>query len=174
MQTALDPADSCWRAADPIGNGGEAEPLVLAPFGKLHGAHITPGAMMAQGVFAPGAIDGVARCVKIAAMPGKPRGPDKHPGHFIQQWRLFRAPMSQERLAQRVGFSTATISRIENGKQPYNQEMLELLADALNCEPADLLRPPPDPARLQAIDLLERIPPDKRDDALRILRALAA
>lgn len=130
--------------------------------------------MMAQGVFTPCVIDGLARRVIKARMPGKPRGPEKHPGHYIQQWRQFRAPLSQERPAHRVGLSTASISRLENGKQPYNQELLELLADALGCEPADLLRPPPDPARLQAIDLLERIPADKQDVAIRMLRALAA
>src|SRR5262245_65816335 len=57
---------------------------------------------------------------------------------FIKQWRIFRG-LSQEALAERTGMSNGNISLIERGRQNYTQETLERIADALQCEPADLL-----------------------------------
>jgi transcriptional regulator with XRE-family HTH domain len=52
--------------------------------------------------------------------------------------------MTQERLVARleemgVEMSMATYSRIETGKQPYTQDTLEAIADALQTDPASLL-----------------------------------
>jgi transcriptional regulator with XRE-family HTH domain len=63
---------------------------------------------------------------------------------FIRQWREHRQ-MTLEQLAQQVGISYASLSRIERGVQPYSQMILEALAEALQtdvacllvCEPAD-------------------------------------
>lgn len=56
---------------------------------------------------------------------------------FIKQWRKHRK-LSQERLAERVGVTHGTLSKIERGLRPYNQRLLEALAQELNCSPADL------------------------------------
>jgi transcriptional regulator with XRE-family HTH domain len=61
----------------------------------------------------------------------------RHP-HFIKEWRAHRA-LTQPQLAERLGTSKQSISRIEKGEQPYTQESLEALAQALDCTPADLI-----------------------------------
>lgn len=73
--------------------------------------------------------------------------PKKKPLHpvYIRQWRNLRKLSLQDvaaRVAEDLGrddFSHASLSRIENGKQPYTQRTLEAIARALSCEPADLL-----------------------------------
>ena len=50
---------------------------------------------------------------------------------FFKQWRVHRG-LSQEQLAERLGTSVASISRIESGGQPYTQDVLaEILMKAL-------------------------------------------
>jgi transcriptional regulator with XRE-family HTH domain len=70
---------------------------------------------------------------------------------FFKQWRLHRG-LSQERLAERLETSVASISRIESGRQPYTQDFLEALAVALQTDPASLLmRDPSDPEAIWSI-----------------------
>jgi transcriptional regulator with XRE-family HTH domain len=57
---------------------------------------------------------------------------------FFKAWREYR-DLSQERLAERLETSVASVSRIESGKQPYTQDYLEALAQALQTDPASLL-----------------------------------
>lgn len=67
---------------------------------------------------------------------------------FIRQWRQHRS-MSLEQLAARVPMDKGNLSKVERSLLPYNQEMLERLADALQTEPASLLMR--DPAQPEAI-----------------------
>lgn len=60
----------------------------------------------------------------------------------LRAWREYRG-LSQETLAARVDSTAASISRLENGRQPYSQPLLEALADALGCTAADLIMRPP-------------------------------
>lgn len=70
---------------------------------------------------------------------------------FIRDWRTFRA-LTLEQLAERVDVTHATLSRIERGLQPYNQALLEALADALATDTASLLiRDPRDPTGIWSI-----------------------
>jgi|SRR5271166_6734867 len=57
---------------------------------------------------------------------------------FIREWRNFRH-LTQEQLAERVNMSPGNLSLIERGLQNYTQDTLESLAEALQCDPADLL-----------------------------------
>jgi transcriptional regulator with XRE-family HTH domain len=63
---------------------------------------------------------------------------------FIRQWRSHRH-LSLVQVAERVSEITgksmthSTLSRIETGKIAYTQPVLEAIAVALACEPADLL-----------------------------------
>lgn len=58
----------------------------------------------------------------------------------------------QEALGERLETSGASISRIENGTQPYTQDTLEALADALMTDPASLLmRNPDDPEAIWSL-----------------------
>ena len=57
---------------------------------------------------------------------------------FLRQWREYRN-LTQDDLAERLGTSKASISRIEAGQQAFTQDFLEACADALRTDPASLL-----------------------------------
>ena len=83
---------------------------------------------------------------------------------FIRQWRKKRG-LSQEQLADRVGMTGGNLSQIENGNTGYTQATLEALAEALQCEPVDLLiRDPSDPEGIWS--LWERAKPAERRQLL--------
>jgi transcriptional regulator with XRE-family HTH domain len=88
--------------------------------------------------------------------------------HFIREWRIFRG-LTQERLADRLETSAATISRLESGKQPYTQPVLEALAYALICEPADLIMRDPNNPIWSIFDTLRSLPPDEQEQIARIV-----
>lgn len=90
--------------------------------------------------------------------------------HFIKEWRAHRG-LTMERLADRLDISKATLSRIESGKQPYTQDTLEALADALSCEPADLImRNPTAPGAIWS--LWEKATVAQRQQIESVVRAL--
>jgi transcriptional regulator with XRE-family HTH domain len=93
----------------------------------------------------------------------------QHPRHFIRQWRNYRG-LTLEALASRVGTTHASLSRIERGLQPYSQPLLEAIAEALNCMPADLIiRDPLNPNPFWT--LWDSISPAERPTAARVLEA---
>lgn len=90
---------------------------------------------------------------------------------LLRQWRKHRG-LTQEKLAERLGTSKGYISQLESGKQRYNQQHLEALAEALDCDPVDLLiRDPTDPDGIWSI--WDRVRPVDQDTARRILEQLA-
>lgn len=89
---------------------------------------------------------------------------------FFKQWRQYRG-LSQEQLANRLDSSVASISRIESGTQPYTQDVLEALADALQTDPASLLmRNPLDEEAIWS--LWERAKPGERQMIVEIARTV--
>lgn len=69
---------------------------------------------------------------------------------FVREWRKHRG-LTQEALAARAGVTQGLISHLENGRTDFTGNLLARLAEALQCNPADLLiRTPsdPDPIRL--------------------------
>jgi transcriptional regulator with XRE-family HTH domain len=89
---------------------------------------------------------------------------------FIRQWRKHRT-LTLEKLAARVDMSVGNLSMIERGEYGYSQDTLEALADALQCEPADLLMR--NPLDLEAPwSIWESLKPNQRKQAIRLLRAL--
>lgn len=92
--------------------------------------------------------------------------------HYIRQWREYRN-LSQAQVAERLGISQTNYGRIERGLVPYNQDILEQLADSLLCSVADLLmRNPADKNAIWSIhDQLAKAP--EREQA-RILSAVKA
>jgi len=63
--------------------------------------------------------------------------------HFFRAWREY-AKLRQEDAAAKIKVDQSTLSKIENGKSPYNQDLLEQLAPLYNArEPADLIRRDP-------------------------------
>jgi transcriptional regulator with XRE-family HTH domain len=90
---------------------------------------------------------------------------------FIREWRKHRG-LNQEALAERIAVSQETISRLERGQIAYTQPMLEALADALRCSPADLImRDPTSPNSIWSI--WDQIPATQRTQAFRILETFA-
>jgi len=63
---------------------------------------------------------------------------DGKPRHFIREWRKKRG-LTLEKLAGELEVATSSLSQLETGKQGYSQPMLEAIADALGCDPGDLL-----------------------------------
>jgi len=91
---------------------------------------------------------------------------------LLKRWRKYRDNLTQERLAERTGLSQGMISQLENGQSDYTGGMLELLADALRCDPPDLvMRDPLDPEGIWSI--WDRLKPAQRRQAVRLLKALA-
>ena len=90
--------------------------------------------------------------------------------HFIRAWRKFRG-LTQEQVSARIEMSRENYSKIERGVIPYNQDVLEQLADRLMCEPWDLLNRDPSKEG-DVVDLL-RLMRDKDQDTVKaILMAL--
>lgn len=76
----------------------------------------------------------------------------RRPRHYLREWRevygLSLQAMSDAFIPFREGtlkFTQAYLSRIETGKQRYNQTVLEAYAEALHCTVGELFSPPPDP-----------------------------
>jgi transcriptional regulator with XRE-family HTH domain len=95
------------------------------------------------------------------------------PGHnritFIRDWRKHRK-LTLERLADRIGVSTGALSQLERGDVGYTQPMLEALAEALSCEPVDLLTYSPKAAE-ELRNVWASIPVENREQALKVLSA---
>ncbi len=90
--------------------------------------------------------------------------------HYIKEWREYRR-LTQEQVADRIGISAPNFGRIENNRVPYSQDFLEMAADALMCEPWDLLNVNPlkEGAVLDAIDRFKRFDPEEQAKALDFL-----
>jgi transcriptional regulator with XRE-family HTH domain len=91
--------------------------------------------------------------------------------HFIKEWRDYRG-LTQEQVADRIGISPTTFGRIEGSKVPYNQDFLELAADALRCEPWDLLHRDPNKEG-DVVDLMRHLSDRQREEAAEYIRFLA-
>lgn len=90
---------------------------------------------------------------------------------YLREWRIHRG-LSQAELARRMGTTSSRISQVEGGSERYNETFLRLAAQELECTPAQLLAGPPSQMS-EAADILYKLTPERREDAVRILRALA-
>lgn len=89
---------------------------------------------------------------------------------FLRQWRKHRGK-TLEGVADQLHMSHSQLSRIERGEQPYNQELLEALADLYMCDVVDLLIR--DPSQQEAIwTLWQKAKPGERRQIEAIADAL--
>jgi transcriptional regulator with XRE-family HTH domain len=89
---------------------------------------------------------------------------------FLKEWRKHRS-YTQDRLAEMTGLSKPYVSQLETGKRQYTQELLEVFAEALRCEPADLIiRDPSDPAGIW--DIWDQLKPVERAQVVEIAKTL--
>ncbi|NQY98835.1 MAG: helix-turn-helix transcriptional regulator [Henriciella sp.] len=95
---------------------------------------------------------------------------NRHP-FYLKQWRLHRG-LSQQQLADRLESSKGYISDLERGVRRYNQDLLEALAYALMCEPADLLMR--DPTKEDAIwSIWESVPETDRPKVIEMIKVFS-
>lgn len=91
------------------------------------------------------------------------------PRHFLRAWRKHR-DYTLEFAAEAVGITHATLSRIERGKVPYSQPLLEALAQLYRCEPADLIMR--DPLSGGPWSIWDQIPPEQRSVLQNMMQGL--
>lgn len=104
--------------------------------------------------------------------------PEHHP-IYLKEWRTWRGKtqaqvldqlsMHDDPLLPRTG---ASLSRLENGKQPYSQRVLEALADIYGCEPGELIGRNPYKEG-EIIDFVSRLDEKQKAQALAILEAMS-
>jgi transcriptional regulator with XRE-family HTH domain len=109
--------------------------------------------------------------MQSVAMAAFPKPHRQRHRHFIKEWRRYRG-LTQEQLAERLDMSRPNFSRIERGLTPYNQDVLEMMAEALRCEPADLLMRDPNSPVWSLYDAFREIPADRQSMALTLIEAL--
>lgn len=96
----------------------------------------------------------------VAMKPGPALKRTKYQPTYLKAWREYRN-LSQQKLADRVGTTAASISRLENGHQPYFQPLMEALADALLCTVPDLISRDPNSPADALMEQVKRLPREK-------------
>lgn len=95
---------------------------------------------------------------------------------YIRAWRGERGYSLDDMVGRLevLGVETtgASLSRIERGLQPYNQDMLEAIASALNVPASYLIERNPELPPAKVYDLLARLDKDQADQAEKVLRAM--
>lgn len=99
---------------------------------------------------------------------------------YLLAWRR-RSGLTQAQLVARLAAfedpalprTTASLSRLENGKQPYSERILNALADIYGCEPWELIGR--DPGKEGAVvDLVARLDERAQAKALGFIEGLIA
>ena len=99
----------------------------------------------------------------------KPKANPRFKVPYIRQWRVAKG-MSLEALADGVPMDKGNLSKVERGLLPYNQEMLERLADVLGTDPGNLINRDPTKDG-KVIDMVQRLNGADLERAAAILEA---
>jgi transcriptional regulator with XRE-family HTH domain len=99
-------------------------------------------------------------------------------GPYFKEWRKYRH-LTQDQVIDRLTMlddplipqTTASLSRLENNKQPYTQRIVEALADIYQCEPEHLIGRNPE-MEGEVIDLWGRLTEQQRKQAVAVIDAL--
>lgn len=91
--------------------------------------------------------------------------------HFFKEWREFR-DLTQEQAGDRLSMDRSNLSRVEAGKIPYGQGLLEAAAEAYGCEPWDILNVNPFKAGdvVDLVKLMKDADPTERAEILGFAR----
>ena len=116
----------------------------------------------------------------------RPASSDRHPGHYLRQWRKasgysleYVCDQLRDRLSaqgldkdrRRVGATHSNLSRIERGEVPYNQTLIDMLAELYGTDSGSLImRDPSDPEELWS--LLAELDGREKRQVAEIARAL--
>lgn len=91
-----------------------------------------------------------AQSCKVRCAPCEVAGPWGHvhtlrmakdksqPRHFLRQWRKFRG-YTLEHVAERVGMTHQNLGKIERGMVPFNEPLLEALAEIYRTDRGSLI-----------------------------------
>ncbi len=92
---------------------------------------------------------------------------------FFKEWRKFRG-LKQEELADQIGVTPSSISQLENGKQGFTDTTLVALAEALHCNPGDLLmrNPLDQDAPWSLWDIVRHAEPNKKKEIVAVVETL--
>jgi transcriptional regulator with XRE-family HTH domain len=95
------------------------------------------------------------------------------PPLLLAKWRHYRNK-TQAQVAEALGITAVHVGRLERGERPYNQKLLEDLAEYLICEPAHLLMVDPTlpDAKWSLWETVQAVPEDRADDVRRVIEAL--
>lgn len=93
---------------------------------------------------------------------------------FIREWRKHRG-LTQQRLADRLGVDKGTISKLENGKMPWDQKYILGIAEALGIEPASLfMRDPSQPDYAWTLwEQAKKLSPEEARKASEMIRIMS-
>lgn len=95
---------------------------------------------------------------------------------YIRAWRDKRGYTLDDMVGRLdvLGVKTtgASLSRIERGIQPYSQDTLEAIAEALNVTVADLLKNDPDVPEAEIFDLMRHLDERQKRQAESVLKAM--
>lgn len=90
---------------------------------------------------------------------------------YLREWRKMKPGRTLESVAEHLHISRPQLGRIEKGQQPYNQELLETLAELYGCDVPDLLmRDPTEPDSIWSI--WDHAKPGERRQIVEVARAL--
>jgi len=93
---------------------------------------------------------------------------------YLREWRRYRG-YTLQRLAEMTGASKGYLSDLERGNRRFNEEILNALAEALRCEPFELLSVHPDSEFRSIWESLPKLSDaDMKDIADRIRRKVAS
>lgn len=89
--------------------------------------------------------------------------------HYLAQWRESRGIDSVEKMAELLsnpavgsGIRRESLWRVETGRSPYSQHLLEACAEVLECSPADLLTHDPSDAET-LVDIFRELPDEQAE-----------
>lgn len=89
---------------------------------------------------------------------------------YLRAWRQ-QANKTLVQVAEHLHMTHGNLSKIERGLVPYNQELLEALAELYGCDPVDLLiRDPSDPNGMWT--LWEQALPGERRQIVAVAEAI--
>ena len=99
---------------------------------------------------------------------------------YLKEWRKHRH-LTQDQVVNRLAIhedpnmpkTNASLSRLENGKQPYSQRILEALAEIYECEAWELIGRNPFKGG-EVIDMVARLDERKRAQLVAFLVAIEA
>lgn len=97
---------------------------------------------------------------------------------YLKEWRKAKG-LTQEQVVSRLAIhedplmpaTNASLSRLENGKQPYSQRILEALADIYGCEAWELIGRNPEKEGV-VIDMVRHLTDRRQAQVLAFIRAL--